>query len=266
MSPITDYLHSSLILFSHSPAYDDKGRQLPFDESSVQRRERLAFVKSLQWQSNVATWMQNQQSSQSPHSQSPTHSPSSSESSSPHTPASPLNTLDIHTPQQHLPQAALDVELSKLALAAYAARSVSPPQHRQCRNYKNLHLANTSYTPRTQPRTSLQSKPQVSNPTRGIFDSSSYTYPSLLSYPSTEDDDSQIDNEEPYLFYSSSTAPKRSSTVTTSTAAGIGEFPMPISRSSALPITPQAQSPFSRTLTFSKQPPPTSLPSRIGDH
>ncbi len=64
MSPITDYLHSSLILFSQSPTYDNKGRQLPFNESPIQRRERLAFVKSLQWQRNVATWMQDQQDQQ----------------------------------------------------------------------------------------------------------------------------------------------------------------------------------------------------------
>lgn len=69
MSPITDYLRSSSILFSHTPSYDDKGRQLPFDESPPQRRERRAFVKSLQWQRNVATWMDNQH-----HSTSNSHS------------------------------------------------------------------------------------------------------------------------------------------------------------------------------------------------
>ncbi|KAF9451343.1 hypothetical protein P691DRAFT_757391 [Macrolepiota fuliginosa MF-IS2] len=274
MSSITAYLCTSPILFTNTPTYDDKGRQQSYAESRLQRRERRAFVKSLQWQRNVATWVRKQHHtvsvSQSPSPDVP--SSSSSESSSPRTPASPLNTPHTHTHKQHKQQqAALDAELAKLALASTVAQSTLPyPEQRQPhkRNYKNLHLANTTHTPRYQPQTRVpQQQPRVQapsplmrTPTRGIFDSSSYTYPSTFS---AEDED-QMDGGEPYIFYSS-TATKRSSP-TAAPAAGIGEFPCPTPHTSSSIQTSSLQSPSSsshpRALTTG---PPTKL-RQIGDH
>lgn len=291
MSSVALYLRSSPILFSQSPSYDDKGRQLPFNESPLQRRERHAFVKSLQWRRNVATWMHEQRHSVSasqssvrlffrrpncssdlddfiPNQPPDIPSPSSSESSSPRTPASPVNTPHTHTPQQDKQQqAALDAELAKLALVNSAAQS-APPLQRQPhnRNYKNLHLANTAYTPRYQAQTRVPQQPRAQAPTRGIFDSSSYTYPSAFSYPHPEEDD-QADGGEPYIFYSSSSTPKRPSTA--APVAGIGEFPCPAPRTSPSIQTSSLQSPSSsspRALTLATTTAPPLKPRQIGNH
>jgi len=58
MSSLTQYLRSGPVLSSQNPRYDDKGRQLPFQESPLQRHERRAFVKSsLQKKRNPANWL-----------------------------------------------------------------------------------------------------------------------------------------------------------------------------------------------------------------
>ena len=58
MSSLAQYLRSGPVLSSQNPQYDDKGRQLPFQESPLQRHERHAFVKSsLQRKRNPANWL-----------------------------------------------------------------------------------------------------------------------------------------------------------------------------------------------------------------
>jgi len=58
MSSLAQYFRSGPVLSSQNPRYDDKGRQLPFQESPLQRHERHAFVKSsLQRKRNPANWL-----------------------------------------------------------------------------------------------------------------------------------------------------------------------------------------------------------------
>ncbi|KAF5353390.1 hypothetical protein D9756_008060 [Leucocoprinus leucothites] len=266
-SSITQYLRSGLILSSQSPQYDDKGRQLPFQESTSQRRERHAFVNSSQCQRNVAKWMHDQGYVHSATTDTHSSSTSSSESSSPRTPASPLaiphthpDNYALHQQKMKLQTAeALDAELTKLILAS---RHVHPPQHRQSRNYKNLHLANTNTT-RYQPQSRITppaSQPQRVQvpafvPTRGIFDSPSSVFSSYHSSSHhTNNIDEELDSGEPYIFYSSSSsfstcAPRSGSTLpsinlstTKPQAAGIGEFPYPASLSSPSSSSPSSSS------------------------
>ncbi|KXN83529.1 hypothetical protein AN958_01260 [Leucoagaricus sp. SymC.cos] len=309
-SSIAQYLRSGNVIISHNPTYDDKGRQLPFQESLSQRRERHSFVKSLQWRRNVEKWMHNQRHAQS--STTDAHSSvcyclyhrgdtddyirlqstSSSESSSPRTPASPLNTPhapgDANTPhyekmkQQTI--SALDAELAKLVLAS---RQIAPPQHRQSRNYKNLHLPNTTasrYQPQNRPTSQLQrAQVPASMPTRGIFDSSpSYPNSVFSAYPPLHhsDVDEELDSGEPYILYSSSISSSSPSTTSTTQAAGIGEFPYPspssssprssshsrsISLTSPAPLISPSSSSSPRTLTSPSIPPAGSTPI-VGDH
>ncbi|EKM74927.1 hypothetical protein AGABI1DRAFT_132770 [Agaricus bisporus var. burnettii JB137-S8] len=218
MPPLSHYLRSSEIICPENPAYDAAGRQLPFQESPQQRRERIAFVHSLRC---GITWTKVER-----HSHTSTPSTSSSESSSPRTPGSPLNTphTHTHTPQQHKQQRQdLDTQLAKLALST---ANVGPPRNRQRRNYKNLHLPSANTTSIKSSNTPQQ--PHTSS-ARGIFDSSSYTYPSASPYSSrTDDDDQLLGSDEPYILYSS-TLPKRplSAPPVVDNSAGIGGFPCP---------------------------------------
>ncbi|KAJ3564818.1 hypothetical protein NP233_g8036 [Leucocoprinus birnbaumii] len=265
-SPISHYLRSGLIVTSTSPQYDDKGRQLPFQESPSERRERHAFVKSIRCQRNVAKWMHDQGYAHSAAADAHSSSSSSSESSSPRTPASPLTHPHTHPVNDAFHQQkmklqtaeALDAELQKLILAS---RHIHPPQHRQSRNYKNLHLP--SATPSRGLSTS-SSQPQpaqvpASTPPRGIFDSPNTAF---SAYPSSQHTTSkELNSGEPYLFYSSSpsfsTLTSRSGSMlpssSTSPAAGIGEFPYPAS-----PSDSSRSSSHSRSLS---SPAPLTSPS-----
>lgn len=232
----------------------------------------------------MSTWMKDQHSSSplafghpassTPRTTSPSHvsapctpSTASSSSSSPRTPSPPIN-----SPYTHTPQHSLDVQLTKsfdnLTITVTpppTSLSLSHNAHHN-RNYKNLHLAQpltrtpTRLQTRVQSRALSQTHTTTFSHTRGIFDSSPNTYPSLHIYPySHPDNEDDIDGAEPYIFYSSSnrTAEPRRAT------ASIGEFPTP--RTSIA-----ASSSPSRTLTFTgAKPSPggTSLNTRqIGEH
>ncbi|KAL9710611.1 hypothetical protein Ac2012v2_006149 [Leucoagaricus gongylophorus] len=283
MSSLVHYLRSAPILPSENPQYDVKGRQLPFQESTLQRHERHAFLKaSPLWRRNAANWVHDQRSA-APGSSSA----SSSESPSPRTPASPLNLphthADTYTPHEQRMKLqtaeVLDAELQKLILASH---QIHPPQHRQSRNYKNLHLPNTSIVGCQSKSPVMTSPPQrvqalTSTPAGSIFDSPSH--PVFSAYPSRHiNAGEKLVHEEPYIIYSSSHSGFVFPSIPTTnhSAAGIGEFPYPASaslrspfrcRSLPSPLTSPSSSSFPRTLTpLASCAGSTSPKPRTGDH
>jgi len=298
MSSLVHYLRSAPILPSQNPQYDVKGRQLPFQESTLQRHERHAFLKaSPLWRRNAANWVHDQQSvapgssvcdkvfathhGHSDHFQSA----SSSESPSPRTPASPLNLphthADTYTPHEQRMKLqtaeALDAELQKLILASH---QIHPPQHRQSRNYKNLHLPNTSIvgcqsqSPVTSPPQRVQALTSTPAGILSIFDSPSH--PVFSAYPSRHiNADEKLVHEEPYVIYSSSHSGFvfPSAPTTNHSAAGIGEFSSASLRSPfhcrslPSPLTSPSSSSYPRTLTpLASCAGSTSPKPRTGDH
>lgn len=214
-------------------------------------------------------------------------SASSSESPSPRTPASPLNLphthADTYTPHEQRMKLqtaeVLDAELQKLILASH---QIHPPQHRQSRNYKNLHLPNTSIVGCQSKSPVMTSPPQrvqalTSTPAGSIFDSPSH--PVFSAYPSRHiNAGEKLVHEEPYIIYSSSHSGFVFPSIPTTnhSAAGIGEFPYPASaslrspfrcRSLPSPLTSPSSSSFPRTLTpLASCAGSTSPKPRTGDH
>lgn len=157
---------------------------------------------------------------------------------------------------------ALNAELQKLILAS---RQVHPPQHRQSRNYKNLHLPNTNAVRyQQQSPAMISSQPAqtlTSNPAKSVFDSPSYPDSVFSAYPSRHiNADEKLAHEEPYIIYSSSHSDFLfpSALTTNHSAAGIGKFPYPASsslcssshcRSLSSPLISPSSSSSPRTLT-----------------
>jgi hypothetical protein len=57
-----DFLSSRPITYIPPIRYDEKGRQIHYVESAVQRQERLAFIRKREWARRVSAWIQESQS------------------------------------------------------------------------------------------------------------------------------------------------------------------------------------------------------------
>jgi len=57
-----DFLSSPLITYIPPIRYDDRGRQIHYVESTVQRQERVAFIRKREWARRVSAWVEESQS------------------------------------------------------------------------------------------------------------------------------------------------------------------------------------------------------------
>jgi hypothetical protein len=57
-----DFLSSPLITYIPPIRYDEKGRQIHYVESAVQRRERVAFIRKREWARRVSAWIEQSRS------------------------------------------------------------------------------------------------------------------------------------------------------------------------------------------------------------
>jgi len=56
------FIPSPLITYIPPIRYDDKGRQIHYVESAVQRQERVAFIRKREWARRVSSWIQESRS------------------------------------------------------------------------------------------------------------------------------------------------------------------------------------------------------------